>query len=170
MIDILLKTVAFIRWICSAEQLPSPSEKHSPAGPRADGFARRLLRIDEPLQSLESDAPPTSRRGTLAWLLAGENLPQDVAPACPSWSGFWSWRLDAEICPELDPAPAKRRPGFWSWRLEAEIFPEVESAPAERRPGFLRRMLSVDVCPQYEAPASHREAGFFRWLFSQEKL
>ena len=138
------KIGTFLRWVLSAESLPSPSE------------------------------PPRLKRGAFArWLLSPESLPAPAETTPAGHHGFVRWLLSTEVLPTQPVRQEPGQPqSFWTWVASAEHLPEPDQetrgdAPEE---GFFRWLLRTEECAGVESPREAPDRGFFAWLFSGETL
>lgn len=90
----------------------------------------------EKLGTLPEIPPDRSRPSLLAWLTAGESLPED-APAPANQGSFLAWLFRAETLPADPPVPAEERVSFPRTLFASEQLP-LDSASGSGSTGRSR--------------------------------
>ncbi len=169
------RLVAFVRWLCSPEQLPAPPDGNREEILWKPGFVRRLLAGEELCAGQSTELEDQPRRQLLRWIMSSERL-RSVADESPGPVGggrrFWRLVAGTEELPEREEArsPAVSQTGFLHRLLLPEVCPQKPAPASMKRKGFLHHLFSLEVCPQTQPPAHRRRRGFLRWVLSGEEL
>ncbi len=174
-IAIIRRATTFLRWLFSAEQLPSPSAISLGASAQRQGFAAWLFTGDELANATCGPSATRHRRNWLRWVLSSGQLPPPpdkppVLPACPY--SFWGRLLGGEELREsnVDCILTSAHPAIPPTGGEDSSGAFLGEKSRTPRVGFFRWLFSPDVCQRFEESPRRVSRGFWRWVFSSESF
>ncbi len=168
---IIRKALAFVRWVCSPEELPAPPRRPGDAYSVRPRFWQWLLASEQ----FGGVLPKDTQRRLWSFSLLPETLP-DLANQRSNATGrsqtFWNSVMSTDELPQpqFNKGRSARTSGFVCWMLKSESCPSGEVPVSPKDSGAFLRVFAPEECPRCAATHHDRRKGFVQWLLSPDEL